>query len=381
MFRCSCICCTAHLGGCGLRSEDLYDSLFDEAAFAALPQRLADLAGGRSMIAGWIFADGSQRFLATNGYFRDEDITVYLRDYAANDPWTVAAVANFQPEILIDMCDYVSDEEFARSDLARFFRSIGDDTYRALAISSATAYGMGSMAIHRGKSSREFDATGLTRLARLAPHVARVLALRARYDAMALRESISRAMADHAPIAALAIDARRRLVEANAGAETMLAQGGALSIRDGKLVLGGPNAADIDKAIAEALASAPAALTLALPRTGALPLSLEIVPMSFSETSRGALLLVRDPVAMAPDTHERLRSSFGLTQAQADIAVGLARGETVDTLAALRGVSRETVRVQVRDVGTKLGATRQAEIAATVRALGALSKNGAIPMA
>ncbi|MGB3166132.1 MAG: helix-turn-helix transcriptional regulator [Alteraurantiacibacter sp.] len=364
-----------------MRSEDLYDSLFDEASFTTLPQRLADLAGGRSVIAGWVFADGAQRFLATNGYFRDDHIEIYLRDYAADDPWTLAMLADFKPDILVDMRDHVSDEEFEASRLARFFRSIGDDTFRALSVSSATAYGMGSLAIHRGKSSREFDPAGLGQLASLAPHVARVLALRARYDAAALRESITRTMADHSPIAALAIDHARRLVEANAGAETLLAAGGALSIRDGRLKLTGSNASDIDRAIADALGASPAAITMALPRAGTMPLSLEIVPMSFSETSRGALLLVRDPVAMAPDTHQRLRQSFGLTAAQADVAVGIARGETIETLATLRGVSRETVRVQVRDVADKLGISRQAEIAATVRALGALSKNSAISMA
>ena len=360
-----------------MRSEELYDSLFDEAAFAAMPKRLADLVGARSLIAGWIFTDGSQRFLATNGYFKDDDITVYLRDYAAEDPWTLAALENFQPEVLMDMSEYVSDDSFARSRLCGFFRSIGDDTFRALAILASTAYGMGSIAMHRGHSSREFDRDGMVKLAGLAPHVARMLALRARYDAMALRESISRQMADHAPIAALAIDQSRRVVDTNAGAEALLGNGGAISVRSGRLNLSGPNAREIDRAIGEALANGPAARTIALPRADALPLSLEIVPMTFGETSRGALLLIRNPVAMASDTQERLRSAFGLTAAQSEIATGLARGETIETIAALRGVSRETVRVQVRDVGAKLGCNRQAEIAATVRALGALSSNAA----
>ena len=361
-----------------MRIEELYDSLFDAQQFEALPGKLATLVDGRSSIAGWIYTNGSQRFLGTNGYFADHHIAQYLAEYAAEDPWTLAAIANFQPEVMLDMVDYVSDAEYERSRLwNEFFRSIGDDTWRALAISAESSDGMGSIAVHRGKSGRPFGEAGMNALRALAPHVARVLALRARFDAMTVDAANLRAIADQGPVAAITVDVRRRILATNAGGEALLAEGSALANQQGRLVATGPAARAIEHALEQAITAMPIASTIALPRSHHLPRSLDIVPMPINETLRGAMLVVRDPAAMAPDVRERLSKVFGMTRAEAAIAASLAEGMTIDMIAAARNVSRETVRVQLRDVGAKLGCTRQAEIAATVRAMGALASQPA----
>lgn len=61
---------------------------------------------------------------------------------------------------------------------------------------------------------------------------------------------------------------------------------------------------------------------------------------------------------------ELLRQVFGLSPAEADIAVRLARGESREAVAALRGVSLETVRSQVKALFAKLDIGREGELAA-----------------
>jgi len=61
---------------------------------------------------------------------------------------------------------------------------------------------------------------------------------------------------------------------------------------------------------------------------------------------------------------ELVQSLFDLTPAEARIARSLATGKTMTAIASEGGVSRETVRTQVRRVLTKTGCERQAEVVA-----------------
>ena len=66
---------------------------------------------------------------------------------------------------------------------------------------------------------------------------------------------------------------------------------------------------------------------------------------------------------------ERLRMLFGLTRAEQDVAIGVADGRTPREIAADRGVSEQTVRVQLKTLSRKLGCRRQTEIAVLVRSI------------
>lgn len=68
----------------------------------------------------------------------------------------------------------------------------------------------------------------------------------------------------------------------------------------------------------------------------------------------------RDPGRLAP----LLRQTYGLTLAEAGVALGVARGRSIADIALERGISDWTVRSQLKAVAAKLGVTRQAQIAA-----------------
>ena len=59
-----------------------------------------------------------------------------------------------------------------------------------------------------------------------------------------------------------------------------------------------------------------------------------------------------------------LRSNFSLTAAEAYIALGIARGETLASIAAVRGIAVATARTQLKSVFSKLGAHRQSQLVA-----------------
>ncbi len=80
---------------------------------------------------------------------------------------------------------------------------------------------------------------------------------------------------------------------------------------------------------------------------------------------RCAGVLIMTPVTLpqAPPV-ELVESLFDLTPAEARVARGLAAGDTLDQIASIGSVSRNTVRTQVRGVLEKTGCRRQAEVVA-----------------
>ena len=76
-----------------------------------------------------------------------------------------------------------------------------------------------------------------------------------------------------------------------------------------------------------------------------------------------ALILLRAlAAAREPPKAELLRTLFGLTPAEAEVARALAGGATKGTVAAQRGSRVSTVRTQVRSVLEKTGATNLREL-------------------
>ena len=77
--------------------------------------------------------------------------------------------------------------------------------------------------------------------------------------------------------------------------------------------------------------------------------------------STAAILVLSRPKAGQNDA-SLLLSLFDLTAAEVDVANGLAAGLTVKEIAAQKGRSVSTIRNQLRNVMTKTGSSRQADL-------------------
>ncbi|WP_407149373.1 helix-turn-helix transcriptional regulator [Bradyrhizobium sp. ORS 86] len=76
-----------------------------------------------------------------------------------------------------------------------------------------------------------------------------------------------------------------------------------------------------------------------------------------------AIVMVTPVVPSDVPTAEVLQGLFDLTPAEARVARGIAEGRTVETIATAFGISRETVRNQLKAVLAKTGQRRQVELA------------------
>jgi len=83
-----------------------------------------------------------------------------------------------------------------------------------------------------------------------------------------------------------------------------------------------------------------------------------------------ALLRMTAMHHLAPGIRSRLEHLYGLTRAEAELTVLLAKGESVEAIAAARAVKLDTVRTQLRTVYKKTGTHRQGELVCLAGALG-----------
>jgi len=112
------------------------------------------------------------------------------------------------------------------------------------------------------------------------------------------------------------------------------------------------------------------------------PRALESIPgvnMSGVNTAGGpgpnlACLAVIDPNRQSTPAPEVLMELFGLTQAEARVALQIGGGKTVNEIAADSGVKVGTIRSQVISIFGKTGLNRQQDVALFVRDLGDLSR-------
>ena len=73
-------------------------------------------------------------------------------------------------------------------------------------------------------------------------------------------------------------------------------------------------------------------------------------------------VFVRDPEGRAQAPHEVVQQMFGLTPAEATLAMQLANGLSLDEAAEALDIMRNTARAHLRAIFSKTGVTRQTEL-------------------
>jgi len=185
-----------------------------------------------------------------------------------------------------------------------------------------------------------------------------------------------------------------RILHAGPAAEAVLRRGDGLLAVGGRLRAADPRADDrlaaaLGRAagLAEGLSAgraAPGWEALAVPRPPpGRPYLLRIAPRASAPAVGPApsplllprpgrlVVVIRDAGAPVRIDAARLRAALGLTPAEAALACALAEGDTLQSHAAKRGVSVETVRTLLRGAFRKTGCARQSELVALVLTLAA----------
>lgn len=354
-----------------VQREQIYEALFDDEAFGRLPALLAKAANAKSCMLHWRHREGPFEILAYS-HFTPEIVSAYAQHWATHDLWVSAGLNTRRLNTLWLLEEAVSQNAFARSTIYNeFLRKEADDTFHCVGGIFSDSWGDGLIGIHRGRKARPFDEEDLRRLRPHTRAIGHVLKIKGQLAAAQRRESRATGALDTLALAVCTIDARGRVLSSNAAAEMVFRRDDGLCVRNG--VITAQTQADaipLQSAIAQATArNSPSAASTCVQRPiGAPPYLITVTPLVNNAAGCG-MIVFRDPDAEDMSLVQRLRAWFGLTSAEAEIAVGLGAGQSAAEIAVARGVSANTMSWQLKCIMAKMNCNRQAEIAAVVAGL------------
>lgn len=256
----------------------------------------------------------------------------------------------------------VPREVFERSDFYNEFWAPQRLNFALITLTAKDAEAISAAGFYRATADGPFDATAKQLLRRLGPHLRRAVSLSLRLGQSEMRRDSMVAMLDGLSHGALMVDARGRVLFANAPAEALLTEESSLRLRDGVLATrGASTTAALFKLIAGGLGG-----NLCVTAPDGATLELEVMPVprktQWSAQRPAAFVLVRSPKAAVLPSYQQIQSLFGCTRAQALLARELLHGDGIPAAAARLGVSRSTARTHLLELFHKTGTNRQAEL-------------------
>jgi DNA-binding CsgD family transcriptional regulator len=350
-------------------SDTLIDRIYEAAVIPELwtdvLDDLARIGGGAGAL---LFAvEGQEVRTATTRSLADM-IHDYIKDgWPARSSRAARLFAAQHAGFLGDLDVYTREEIEREPVFTEFLRP------RGLGWGVATAIPVPSGDMLVFDVEREFvagpvDAATVRRLDALRPHLARAALISAR-----LRLERARAVVDSLDALGLPgamLGPFGRIAATNKGFEELIPDVILDTRRRMKLAQPGAN-----ELLAQALESIGqigddgGVRSIAVAATGPTPpLVVHLMPLRRAANdvfSHASCLVVATPVQPGKvPTAEVLQALFDLTPAEARVARGIASSQRIEDLAARGGVTRETIRMQLKSVLAKTGTARQAELVA-----------------
>lgn len=230
--------------------------------------------------------------------------------------------------------------------------------------------------ILRGKKDDDWSEGEIRVIDEILPHLNRALKIHSEFTHLRLKQDALLKGLDRLVIGLILYDRNARPVYINPTARTIIETHPALEMHEGDLLL--VNAEDernLRKTIIETAEIDPEdswrqSVAIGITHPDAeLPLPLLVTPMHAHlittdldyEGARVAVFL-SDPNLQQPISIDSLVSVYHLTPSEAQVAISLANGHSIDQIALKSNHSAHTIRSQLKSVFRKTGVSRQSEL-------------------
>ncbi|HEY4113555.1 MAG TPA: hypothetical protein VGM17_05780 [Rhizomicrobium sp.] len=357
----------------GLIDEQLVTALYDTALYGgdwqpALERFRVILSSAEAALPIW--QDTASRDAAQvhiSGHLLTPEVREpYMRHYGRIDP-KLGVLARNQVNYLFNDARHFNRDFVARNPFYQeYTRSLG--MRHTLDMTIGRDHGSEQfLAVMRAPSQGPYDAKEEGLFRRYAHHFVRVLKLKDTIDDAHRLGRLAGAALDSLRIAAVIVDGRCRVLLSNRAAESACGAGEELQLRNGRLSARSAKAAErLSAASAQAASGHTTAKVLRLPRANGADRIVWIAPLPAESNiveTPGAIVLIGGSAEARTAGAADVAAIYGLTVAEAELAVALGRGATLSEAAARRGVKLSTVRSQLLSVLQKTGARRQADLA------------------
>lgn len=229
--------------------------------------------------------------------------------------------------------------------------------------------------LQRPRKRGPFEDDAMSVLGSVVPHLMRVVRLNERLMLNRMEHWAAAAVLDQLAFGVLLLDERGSLVHANRQAEAMLRAQDGLRVRGGRLALSEPAEHEHWMGLLRATAHGEMwrlgqSWGLRVSRRHSVhPLHLSLLPVRPDDpTPYGGRRRVRvvafltDPALQQTVPTQPLETLFDLTPAEARVTAALAEGMSLDELSQHSGLSKQTLRSQLKAVFGKTQTRRQTEL-------------------
>jgi DNA-binding CsgD family transcriptional regulator len=353
---------------------DIFEAAVDEERWSGIANIVAAAVG--VPVAGVFFVDQGQVLDLSFTKEGAESQTPYLAHYFKYDVWQKGHMRTPWNRV------HLGGELFPERELVKtefyndFARSFG--MFRPMGAIMQLARGtFATVSVNRPPGSRLLEESDKGRLERLLPYMRRAFQLRHAHRKHAAR-TVRESTLDALTFGIVVCEAGGRIVFANAAAEALAQAGAGLVLGSSGKGLGAllPVEGRTLAALINDAGSGGSGGAMRLSgRNGGTDLVVLVTPLPRSlavDSSAGTtrvLVTLRSARDSPSFTAEILIHLFGVSPAQAEIALAIYNGKTPEQIAAERGVAISTVRTHLTEIFVRTGAENQRDL---VRLLGML---------
>lgn len=355
---------------------DIYEAAVDDERWPMIAG-IVETAAGTAGTAVWIVGQGQVLDISVTAELLATQ-EPYLAHYAKLDPWQhglltrpwgrVVLGAETFPERELHKTEFYND--FARPN--GIFRPMG----AMMRLGRGT---FATVAANRPTDKRMFDGADAPRLDRLLPHLRRALQLRLQRRKHAPGSAMHASALDALAFGVIVCDSSGRIVLTNKMAETITRDGGSGIIlgarKKGLEAVVPAQSRALLAFVHDAATGGPGGVMRLTGRSGDGELLILVTPLPRGMGLNGgtpqayALLTLRRAWDNPSFSSTILATLFGLSPAQADIALAIFEGKTPEAIATERGVAISTLRTHLAEIFIRTGAENQRDL---VRLLGTL---------
>jgi DNA-binding CsgD family transcriptional regulator/PAS domain-containing protein len=361
----------------------IYDAAIDEELWRSVLTEIADLTGSQGGVLFGQSTQVSQAYFSYVGRLSEECNRTYQQRHVHN-PWSEVMVPRSSDRRQLG-CIVLSDEVVPLSSLrvTPFFDEVlsPEDIAHGAMVSLATKDGfLAGFNLCRSERQGPLSQEAQRFIERLVPHMRRSLDLGFRIEGYRALQRAEHSVLDRLSAGVILLDRRQRVVYANAAARALGSDEGPLRLRSATVAAQSPSHSQrLGELVRMALLGAPAG-SMSLPRPGDGSLLTILVSSvrgrdvgRFADLSlpdAAVLLFIVDPANRSGVPLAWIVDAYGLTPAEARVALCAASGATIPEAAHRLNVSPNTVKTHLRKVFAKTGTNRQAELARLIASIG-----------
>jgi len=364
----------------------IYDAAADDSLWVAVLQEIANLTDSAGGVL--LCQSGRDRTLFFEHHCNTSDECIrVLKERHVLNPWTIHMATNQPVGVVV-----ASDEILALSELRQtaFF----DEVLRPQGLGHSAMIGLAqkpdfgvAFSMNRGPSQGSYSERELRFLQKLTPHLQRSMKLGLRVDAYKALQRAEFRTLDSLAVGVILLDRKARILFANTAARSFEGEHGPLSLRQAGLVhASARHSRRLNDLVQSALQGVPMG-TISVPRAdGGDSLTILAASVRAQDVDRLAdanlqgaavVLFIIDPANKAGVPVTWLMDAYGLTLAEAKVALAVSSGLSVPETANQLHLSPNTIKTQLRNVFSKSGVNRQAELARLIASIGLLRSSGA----